>query len=224
MITFVARTSATTTTASLAGTIPAGVIAEDVLVWVVVSTAADAATPSGWTLQNSLEPGTSKQYVYTRVAVASTPAPTITLTASGTHMGHMLAFRGVEASTPVNAIAQVYNSTAATSHTCPTVTTTQADTLIVRVASTYSTNASRTYTWAGLSNLAYGRTASGYRYMASATQAQAAIGATGTSSATFSESLWSYGATIALTPRRRFRLGTTPKKLMLGTTEVQIRA
>lgn len=224
MISFVGATANDTTTTTLTGSIPAGVQAGDVLVWTVVTHNANVTTPpAGWDLRNTLSPGPSIQVTYTRTVTASTPAPVLVMSAAGGHYGHLIAFRGVDTANPVDAVASVYNSANSTSHTAPTVTTTVADTMVLRVASCF-TNTTRSYSWTGVDNFNWGASGTGRRYMASATQVKPVAGPTATSSATFTLSTWSYGLTLALRPRRKFRLGAAPKKLMLGAVEVQIRA
>jgi hypothetical protein len=89
--------------------LPAGIVAGDLLLMAVHSNnnAANHSTPAGWTQILGLSPGgvTGGMYIslFWRYATGSTPAPTVTIT--GTGSGFISAYRYVHATVPVNAPA-----------------------------------------------------------------------------------------------------------------------
>ena len=118
---------------------PSGIAAGDLLV-AAVETANQTITTSssGWTTYTGTAGGTAgaaggiRCTVFYKITDGSDTG--IVLNDSGNHqLGVMLAYRGVDSSSPINASASQYNASS-TTLTCPSVTTTVANTAIIAIA------------------------------------------------------------------------------------------
>ena len=191
-ITFVARVTTTGNAASVTINRPAGVAAQDVLIAQVtlkgvVPTIAPPATPNDWNLLDLRSTSTAgaevTQAVYWRVAGAAEPASyTWSWTGARVVAGGIAAYRGVEATSPIDAWGA--RSTSNATINLPNITTNSLNTMLVALlgssrASTHSapTGMAERYDVNSGTGTA-GVTASAL------TQTQAAAGATGAKTAT----------------------------------------
>lgn len=119
---------------------PAGTLTGDVMLASVSITPSTVTItpPVGWTLVNTVTQGsatTSKLVTYYRVAGVGEPASYTWSFSGGTHsgaVGGIMSFSGVDNLTPID--TQAGNATvSATSHTAPSVTTSQANGMLVTV-------------------------------------------------------------------------------------------
>jgi len=111
---------------------PAGVQADDIMIAVLdVKAAPTVTTPSGWTLVSTTPNGSNfKQVVYSRVVTASEPVSTTwTINENRAISGGIVAYSGVNTSTPVETFSAGTGST--TSITAPSVTSAFAGAMIV---------------------------------------------------------------------------------------------
>jgi hypothetical protein len=170
----------------IAISVPADVQNGDLLVLVSTTYNAyttDRSTPTGWNLLDTrnLQAGYyGSAALYTRIAAdepASYSVDVGTVNAPKPAVAAMLALRGVNATTPVNAWGVSANST-----THPSVDTTVANTLILRIACvviyarTFEWPAGQTEHW----DLDIGSSSAAHASTSGASAAQADIGATGT--------------------------------------------
>jgi hypothetical protein len=116
---------------------PTGLVPGNLLLAAVAvdgSVAAEMTAPAGWTLINRLADGTGNVTlaVWWKVAGVAEPANyAFTWTTSKKAYGWIMRFGGVEPTAPINAVATL---TGASSYpVCPTVTTTVANAMIVRI-------------------------------------------------------------------------------------------
>lgn len=166
-------------------------------------------TPSGWTsLQNQVGGnhafGLFGRWFPGAGSVSVTWSRTTSLGDQPGIYGVMLAFAGVDPDNPVDTSAvSSYVSGSASSHTCPSVTTSVAGCYVANGSVNFSTTA-KTFTWPGgvneLSdtNFDFG---DNFSSLGVAGRTVAASGSTGTTVATFSASASrSFGSTVALRP------------------------
>lgn len=119
---------------------PAGTLTADVMIASVSVTPSTITItpPVGWTLISTVTQGsatTSKLATYYRVAGVGEPASYSWGFSGGTHngaVGGIASFSGVDNLTPIDAQAGT-STVSATSHTAPSVTTTQSDGMLVTV-------------------------------------------------------------------------------------------
>lgn len=138
-------------TVTLTPPLPAGYQADDTLVLVVSTEGTNSsnviATPSGW-LQVSGSPATRdviQVAVFYKTAAASETAPTFAALASNSQCGVMICIQGAETiGTPVN-VAAAAIAGLGTSVTCPSVTTTTIDTLIMNIVADRTASATARY-------------------------------------------------------------------------------
>ncbi len=211
-ITYVGASTTTSSspTNSVTVTKPTGLAAGDVLLAYIVQrgnrfplSSNMVSTPTGWTLVLANDNGSSLGVVmYRKVATASEPASYAwTLGASDRTLGSIVAFRGVDNTTPVNVSGAQANA-ASTTYTAPSVTTTAANTMLVTFFAATNGNASvntatgMTQAFAASSGGGAGPNGAS---IGSSYAIQAAAGASGTKTSTANTSLTSNGATVALT-------------------------
>jgi type II secretory pathway pseudopilin PulG len=129
----------TANASSVVVTAPAGISSGDLLIAAVStdgSTSGSLASPAGWTL---LDRGTDSAAqvtlgVWYKIAGASEPANyTFTWTGSEQAYGWVMRFTGHNSSAPINASAFQSGSSTSSTPPCPSVTTTVANTMIVRI-------------------------------------------------------------------------------------------
>ncbi|MFD0856549.1 hypothetical protein ACFQ07_30200, partial [Actinomadura adrarensis] len=138
-IAYRAGSSATQTTGSLPITIPGSVQTGDLLVLVAGLNDAgvpdhDWSTPAGWTLRDARRVGTNLfAMCAVRVCQPGDPGSVVTLTtvATGKSAAGIVAYSGVDPSTPINIGATASETVSTASHTTPTVDTTVPDTLVI---------------------------------------------------------------------------------------------
>lgn len=184
---------------------PTGSVAGDVLVAYIATRGGSSTitSPAGWTSVTSAASSTAlKGGVFTKAYSASDTTYGFTLSASAKAAGIIVGYSGAD----VVSVADVANSQAnasSTTMTAPSITTTQANTMLVGL---YASATSTTYT-AGSSMTLRGQTASSGSGSASTkvtigaqdiTQASAA--ATGTKTMAASAAAVSVGALVALRP------------------------
>ncbi len=195
--------SGNTNVTSLTISVPSGTAANDLLL-ATISTDGDVTfnTPTGWTLLNQgPSPGNdSTLAVFYRIAGGSEPT-TYTFTWSGNQQaaGAILRYTGVDSITPINTFATATGTSA--SPTAPSVTTTVADTMVVRIfgadfSGTISPPPGNTLR-VGLSS----STGNGATSLGAADLTQAAAGATGTAAFTYVNEQWR-SMTVALAPSK----------------------
>lgn len=128
---------------------PAGVASGDLMIAVVGQRGTGYpvvnSAPAGWTLVlNRDDGGTSGVSIYRKLATASEPASYAWgLRNNDRAAGAIVAFRGVDTTTPVEASGTQANA-ASTSYTAPSITTTTADTLLLAIFSAITGSASFT--------------------------------------------------------------------------------
>lgn len=213
---------------SLSVEIPAAAQAGDVLVLVVRSWTAERTSIYGaWDqrIANTSRGGGSVLEVLTKTHPGGQQPVSISFAGNGHHHANLLAFRGVDPNTPVDAAAQAYSDTG-TSNITPSVTTTVPNCKILRTVASGNSLSSRSFTWpATVDELTDTRSTAGYSYISTAaSDSGPSAGPVGTVMATFSTSAYGIMATLALRPKptSRLRIGGTPVPLMLGNTEVEI--
>jgi hypothetical protein len=188
---------------------PAGTVEGDVLLAHFRQRQGDATgAPSGWTLLRSTAApaavGTVSAWV--KVAGAAEPADYTFTNGGAGDVGRMgiaiMRFSGVDTATPVDvsAIAAEAN-TDGTAVTCPTVTTTVADTMVVRMAGTLSVPGTLTAP-SGTQRYEFGHPSLSTRqWLAGSTIIQEAAGSTGTAVFTAGSAVGGRnGITVALAP------------------------
>ena len=188
-----AGASASSGNSSLAIATPAGVAEGDFLVAGVAIRPASATItpPAGWTLlrrSDSSGGAANSLAVYTRVATAGEPADhTFTFSTATGSAGGITAFRGVHATTPID-VESAQSTASGLNHATPSVDTTVADTMVVTFHSMSSSA-----TWAPPAgqtesvDVASAPPPAATGICLTATHAlQAAVGATGSKSATAS--------------------------------------
>lgn len=185
---------------------PASIAAGDLLV-IQLFTAGGTSTlttPTGWTLLlgPNTTPGTAAAHVYvlTKIATGSETG-TQTVVFSGSFLGGIMsAFSGVDTTTPVDVSAYANLATSGTSAVAPSVTTTQANTLLLHMY--WVGAASSSVTPNGADTEIYDSFDTNFGFVIeAATIAKAATGASGTSTATNSAAMNGGGAaTLALAP------------------------
>jgi len=196
-------------TSTLSVTTPSGVVAGDVMIANIASSTTGAAVtaPAGWTLIRSAAStnggnGIRHASYYRVVTSAAEPASYVwNVGAVRSNSGSITAWRGVDTTTPIDASAQQLLGSNGATETAPTVTTTQANGVVLRAyahrgpsnnppAMTLTTPTSNT-----LRAGARSYTSAHGQY----SRAQAAAGASGTATSTCASSCTQWVAfTIAL--------------------------
>jgi PKD repeat protein len=203
------RAAGTLTTSTSSGThtvnYPAGVAAGDLLVIQMVVTVGTLTTPAGWT--NLYGPftesgfGAAVHYLFYKIAGGSEPSTmTVTKSAGNAAAAVMSAYTGADTTTPIDVFATAVQPTSGTSGSSPSVTTTKANTMLLRLCTAFAGPAATTP--AGTVTERYDVTWSfNSTGLELGTETQAAIGASGTSGVTFSTGIsGGIGATIAVAP------------------------
>jgi hypothetical protein len=219
MPTFVAKGTFTSGTAAITPGLPAGIqggVPQSDLLLLFVETANQAmAAPAGWTqVTNSPQStgtaaaaGGVRLTVFYKFAAASETAPT--LADSGDHQTSIImAFRGVDNTTPFNVTAGGVTTPASTAVSCPAATTTAANCLVVNAIALDADLASTTNLSAvantNLSSVALQHTqtviAGAGGGLAVVTGGKAAAGSTGSTTATDTTSEVRTYLTMALNP------------------------
>lgn len=214
--TFVAAGTVSSGTTTAAPGVPAGYAANDVFLMFVESNFDQPVTPpTGWAVvdgfpqANTTNTLASQLSAFWKRAAASESAPTVA--DPGDHVvARIFAFRGCRTyGVPWDGVATTVTNSAGTTLTCPTLTTSVTNNLIVNVASTGVDPASdSTTTFSAWTNASLGSvTERGDNDVAAgagggfgvATGTLAVPGATGTTT-TLTTSTWSVTGTIALAP------------------------
>ena len=204
-----AASNGTSTSASI--NLPSGYASGDLLLAFLSIAGGTATTPSGWTLQSSEAVDAGFAYVYSRVSNGSEgTALSVALSASEHWTSLALAYSGTSASAPVNAVTGAANTTTAVASpvtaAVPSITTSVANTLLLYVVapggskSTAQTTSLTAPT--GFGAPLYGNAQAYVYQQAAASMAQAASGATGTITGTYSvsgNSVWA-AFLLALAP------------------------
>lgn len=160
-VTFVSVGSIASGSGSITVGVPSSYSSGDLLLLICESANQTISAPSGWTeigSQESQGTGTAGAVGGVRLAVfykfASSSESSVTVSDSGNHTGGiMVAFRGVDTSTPFNTYASGIDSSATSSLSWPTVTTDIDGCMIINcVASDYEViSGSRLSSWANSS-------------------------------------------------------------------------
>ena len=136
--TFVNKGTFTSGTAGLSVPVPSGIAQNDLLILVVESANQAIATPSGWTqVTNSPQfTGTAAAAGGVRLAVfykiAGASEGSVTVADTGDHtVAQIFAWRGVDTTTPIPQSAGAVDASATASLSCPAVTTTRNNCVIV---------------------------------------------------------------------------------------------
>ena len=187
---------------------PAGVAAGDVLIGVFAQRldGISIAPPAGWTLLAADDAGGGNlfhQAVYAKVATAAEPA-TYTWTSSGTAkaVGVVVAYRGVDPASAVNAVSSSPNGNSATIGAAG-VTTTVADARLVgvfgiRLSTTITSDPAMSQV---IETRTTGAASSSNVTVEVAEESQAAAGATGARAASAAGAMYSVGHLLALKPK-----------------------
>jgi PKD domain len=184
---------------------PAGVASGDLLILQFIANATSTpATPSGWTALFGPTTTTTygnKCYVFWRVAGGSEPSTVSVTISTGQGAGIMSAFTGANTSAPINVHAEATLPGGGTSPTMttPSVTTTVANTMLLRM---YWAHDGTAVAPAGTDTEIYDANAPGQPCaIEAATSTQTAAGASGTTTATLNSNKWGgLGSTIAIAP------------------------
>ena len=190
-----------TNTATVA--LPAGVVLGDLLLAQVTQRGATAPTitpPAGWTqVTSQTNASTLSMVIYRKVATAAEPASyTWTFSVSDRIAAAVVAFRDVETTTPVNVSASQSNA-ASTSYTAPSLTPTEAGTMLVAFYVAPNGNGSVTAATGMTAAYSAGNGAGSNGQVIGASYAvQSASGASGTKVSGGNASLTSLGALVAL--------------------------
>ena len=185
---------------SIAVSVPSGVEVDDLLLAHIATTGNNPGftTPTGWTLltTNTAGQGTGHA-VYYRVADGTEPARyTFTWSSDEDAIGVIIRYQGIDTTSPIDASATSHGSSA--NPVAPTVTTTAADAVVIRLV---STNDDEVVTAPGGHVRRYDLktdSTGGDASSANADTTQASIGATGTASFTIPTSEAWTTTTIAL--------------------------
>jgi hypothetical protein len=199
----VSPNTAGTDVTSLTINAPTGITANDLLL-AVISTDGSVtfdAPPTGWTLinQGQSDVSASTLAVFYKIAGSAEPAAyTFTWTAVQQAAGAILRYTGVETATPINAFATAIGTSAAP--TAPSVTTSVADTMVVRIFGaddneTIAPPAGNTERVNLQSTTGTGTTSLGV-----ADRTQAAAGVTGSAAFTYGDNEEWRAMTVALNP------------------------
>lgn len=191
-------------------TLPSGYASGDLLLAFLSISGGTATTPSGWTLQSSEAVDAGFAYVYSRVSNGTEgTALTVSLSTSTQWTTLALAYSGTSTSAPINALGAANTATAVASPVSAAVssiTTSVANTLLLYVVapggskSTAQTTSLTAPT--GFGSPLYGNAQAYVYQQAAASMAQAASGATGTITGTYSlsgNSVWA-AFLLALAP------------------------
>lgn len=188
--------------------LPTGWQQDDIFLMIVeVESNQSVSAPSGWAnVTNSPANATTapKIYVMWRRATASESAPTIS--DSGDHQLAIIhAFSGCKTTgNPWNVTSSSSESSADTSGTCPSVTTTVTDTMVVLCATAWSSASFSGWSNGNLTSLTErsdnGSSAGFGGAIGVATGVKASTGSTGTTSVTYSNSMQKAFITVALEP------------------------
>jgi hypothetical protein len=192
---------------SIAVSVPAGVVAGDVLIAVIDAEGAGTITaPSGWSSTNLFSGITSFGFrgAYFHVAGASEPASyTWTLGTSRKAAGEILSYVGVENSSPIEVAATTAGAAFGTSDAAASITTTVANTKVIMDLGALDALGSFTITApAGTTKRASSFTTGSGSVLGTQAQdfTQAIAGATGTKTFTTSASIPWGTITMALKP------------------------
>lgn len=204
----VATTFNNSTTAATTLTLPAGILAGDVMLLQMVSsdTVAGAAItvgPTGWTTLVAHTSQSSMSYaVYWKVFVDGETSASITLAAARDVQLGVVAYSNVNQAAPIDVSGSASKAVSTTDITAPSVTTTGPDRRIVRLYSERSSTATTATTPTGTTFRAssFGIGAPSTSLLIVDTKQESA-GATGSALSTFSAASFNgVGLTVALTP------------------------
>ncbi|MDP3700940.1 MAG: LamG domain-containing protein [Hylemonella sp.] len=191
---------------------PVGLAAGDLMVAYVAQNTATypvAQDRAGWIrLLNQDNGGTLGASVFYKFATAtdvSNGSVTFTFNSSARGAGALMAFRGVDVASPVNASASQSNASS-TALTAPGVTTTVADTLLVALYE-FNQGGNSATPAAGMTEIFDGGTGAGPNgvTIAGSIERQAAAGSSGNRVATASTASGNIGILLALTPAASVR-------------------
>lgn len=185
---------------------PAGVQAGDLLfIHYSAFTNVTPTTPAGWTKildRVAIGSGNNFAYIYIKIATGSEPASITFANTGGNNFasGIMSAYTGVDPNTPINVSATAALPTSGTAGSCPSVTTTRAGTMLLHLYWNFSNSATVTPDAADTERYDTFESNSNTGFEM-ADRVQGAVGATGTSSATFSTATsGGLSGTFALNP------------------------
>lgn len=137
-ISYVGKGAFASGTSGISLTIPSGYQENDLLICLVESANQAVTIPDGWTEcpSSPVSYGTANAVGGVRLTMfykfASSSESTLSVADSGNHTtGVMLCFRGVNQSQPFNASSSDYESSAVSALSCPSVTTTVANSMIL---------------------------------------------------------------------------------------------
>lgn len=188
--------------------IPTGIQDGDLMLAMLVSSdtvagASITSAPTGWTVERAHTSfGTASSAIYRRVKQSGDTAASWTLSAARDVQVVILAYSGVDTSTPIDVSAYATRSGAATTTVAPAVTTTGPDRMIVRLFGEKSSTTTSITAPAGTTqrSVSLGSGASSTSSLGVDVE-QEATGTTGTATATYNVSSSNgFAATIALKP------------------------
>lgn len=209
-IALVNSAGANSASSSASISLPSGYVSGDLLLAFLSIAGGTATTPSGWTLQSSEALSGGVAYVYSRVSNGSEgTALSVALSISTQWTSLALAYSGTSTSAPINALGAANTTTpiaSPVSAAVSSITTSVANTLLLYVVapggskSTAQTTSLTAPT--GFGSPLYGNAQAYVYQQAAASMAQAASGATGTITGTYSvsgNSVWA-AFLLALAP------------------------
>lgn len=187
---------------------PAGVVSTDIVIAILTfggGTSCVITAPSGWTLAKRQDNGTtSGAAAYWALGSVASYAFSVTNVLDAIS-GIAAAYSGVDTTTPMDATAVGQNNAASTTVTSPSITTVTANTQIVFLGAPYDSTRGAVGTWTTVFGTVRG--SGGIRGLSVdstevviADAAQAATGASGTKTETYSLSKASGAITAALRP------------------------
>jgi RHS repeat-associated protein len=157
-------------------------------------------TPSGYTLQATSTTGSTTTYIYTHTVVSGDTGVTLNYSSSALKSAVLAVYRGVNATTPVDA-SSTGMTASGTSLTLPALTTTKAGDQLVGLAGAGQEGSSTTWTApSGMTVRASDNGASGISLALFDATGPVAAGSTGSKTATASASGQLAGAFVALEP------------------------
>ena len=168
---------------------------------------ADVTPPAGWTAAATVDNESlfeTELRLYWKIAASEPSSYTVQISGQGggNNIGSAIiwSYTGVHATTPVDVSATTRQTSSSTSATAPSVTTTQADTMLICIAGVNNTTAVSFTAPGGMTERFDGRHASAGQVIGIFEEAIASAGATGTRVATCSASNTYQLISIALAP------------------------
>jgi hypothetical protein len=192
---------------ALVVTAPAGLADGDVMLAVIGGRGSSltCTPPAGWTsVITQIRSTVGKLFIFSKVASGESGSYTFTLNVSSQHSGGILAFTGVNTTTPVNVSAGAQDGTSVTAHVAPDITTTVDGCMILRAAMEAVSGVNSSYTWPAPATERFdvtGTDGTVRQVTSAATEPQTTAGATGTRTGTSAQATSYASVSVALAPQ-----------------------